>query len=148
MIVYLDTSVVLSRLLEQDPQLDGWGEWEGAFASELMGVEARRTFDRLRLCDALDDSGVAHAHQELAVMEDSIGIIGLGKAVLRRAALPMPTVVKTLDAIHLATAMLFRETRDVALVFATHDERQALAAHALGFAVIGLEIDDHRSRSR
>ncbi len=49
----------------------------------------------------------------------------------------MPTVVKTLDAIHLASALLFREGRGEALVFATHDSQQATAAEALGFTCLG-----------
>jgi len=48
-IVYLDTSVALRILLRQPEPLKGWGEWEEAYASELLGLEARRTIDRLRL---------------------------------------------------------------------------------------------------
>ncbi len=51
----------------------------------------------------------------------------------------MATPVRTLDAIHLVTALMVRErTADMELVFATHDERQASAAEALGFAVVGV----------
>lgn len=137
MIMYLDTSVVLGHLLGQPGRLRDFGKWEGAYASELMGVEARRVFDRLRLDGHLDDTNLARAHRELARVEQAVGGILLTRAVLHRAALPMPTVVKTLDAIHLASAMLFREHREEALVFATHDANQARAAWALGFEVEG-----------
>ena len=70
-------------------------------------------------------------------MERSIGWIGLTKPVLRRASMPMPTVVKTLDAVHLASALLFQEDRGEPLVFATHDAQQATAARALGFECVG-----------
>jgi hypothetical protein len=49
----------------------------------------------------------------------------------------MPTAVKTLDAIHLASALLLRERRTPALVFATHDPQQLRAARALGFEYLG-----------
>ena len=49
----------------------------------------------------------------------------------------MPTDVKTLDAIHLASAQLFSERREIDLVFGTHDRSQATAARALGFEVVG-----------
>ena len=49
----------------------------------------------------------------------------------------MPTVVKTLDAIHLASALLFAQYREAGLVFGTHDRGQATAARALGFMVVG-----------
>ena len=67
----------------------------------------------------------------------SIGLISLTRTVLRRAALPMPTVVKILDAVHLASALLFQERRGDGLIFATHDLQQATGARALGFEVIG-----------
>lgn len=103
-----------------------------------MGVEARRAFDRLRLSGALDDVAVAQAHDELALVERALGQIALTRPVLQRAAMPMPTLLKTLGAIHLASAMLFRETREESLVFASHDEQQGRAARALGFSVIGI----------
>jgi hypothetical protein len=48
----------------------------------------------------------------------------------------MPTVVKTLDAIHIASALAIRDRREVDLVFATHDTQQATAARALGFTCL------------
>ena len=51
----------------------------------------------------------------------------------------MATVVKSLDAIHLASALMFQERRGGRLVFATHNSRQATAAKALGFEVIGVQ---------
>ena len=137
MIVYLDTSILLRVLLGQRPLLDGWGTWESAYTSDLAGVEARRVIDRLRLDGALDDTGVVAAMQQLAHIEASIGRIGMTRVVLRRASLPMATAVKTLDALHLASALLFQERRGMSLVFATHDAQQAIAARALGFECIG-----------
>ncbi len=137
MTIYLDTSVVLRALLGDGQRLPKWGAWDRAYSSELMGVEARRALDRLRLEQALDDEGVADAHDALAATERAIGEIRLTAAVLRRAGQSMPTVVKTLDAIHLASALLFAERRDADLVFGTHDSRQATAARALGFRVLG-----------
>lgn len=52
--------------------------------------------------------------------------------------MPMATAVRTLDAIHLASALLFRERKGTAIVFATHDAQQATAARALGFACLGV----------
>jgi hypothetical protein len=50
----------------------------------------------------------------------------------------MATSVKTLDAIHLASALAFQERRNAPVVFATHDPRQVTAARALGFDCIGV----------
>lgn len=137
MIVCLDTSVVLRVILRQPGTLAEFGEWERAYCSELLGVEARRVLDRIRLEGALDDAGLASAHQQIARAERTFGVVRVTRAVLRRASLPMPTVTKTLDAIHLATALILTERERADLVFATHDAQQALAARALGFECIG-----------
>ena len=81
--------------------------------------------------------GVVQAHEALKIMERRLGTLRVTPAVLRRAALPMATAVKTLDAIHLASALLLHERHVPALTFATHDRQQA-AARALGFDVTGI----------
>jgi hypothetical protein len=139
MIVYADTSVILRPLLGQKNALD-WADWESAYSSEILGLEARRVIDRLRLESALDDTGVMNAHREMKRIEQCLGTVSLTRAVLRRAAMPMPTIVKTLDAIHLASALVLREKLNATVVFATHDSRQAAAAYALGFHVLGVCI--------
>lgn len=137
MIVYVDTSVVLRPLLGQKNAL-AWTNWESAYSSEILGLEARRVIDRLRLESALDDAGVMEAHRELGRVDQFLGTVQLTRTLLRRAAMPMPTVVKTLDAIHLTSAVVLREKLNAAVAFATHDSRQAIAAYALGFHVLGV----------
>jgi hypothetical protein len=137
-IVYLDSSTVLRVLLGQRPTLAAWGSWDAAYSSEILKVETRRALDRLRLRGALDDVGVADATTELARIERSIGFVRIGRRILDRAGQPMATAVRTLDAMHLASAMAIRERRADDLLFATHDARQALAARALGFTCVGV----------
>ena len=54
---------------------------------------------------------------------------------MARAAEPFPTLVRTLDAIHLASALLARE-QIPDLRFATHDDELGLAARAVGFDLL------------
>ena len=86
----------------------------------------------------LDDDQVGAFHRALTRVERAFETIRLTRLVLGRAALPMATPVKTLDALHLASALLWRERRNPDLVFATHDPQQARAARALGFECIGV----------
>ena len=136
MIVYLDTSVVLRPLLDQSRKLSSWGEWEDAYSSELMGVECRRVIDRLRLESIFHDKEVAQAIERLIQIEKTIKRIRLNKSIIHAASKTMPTIVKTLDAFHLTSAIAVRERRGVELLFATHDTRQATAARALGFTCL------------
>jgi len=133
MTVYLDSSVVLRPLLKQPKKLRSWGKWEHAYASELLGIECRRAIDRLRLEGAFDDQQVAEAMDQLSRIERTIKRIRLGKSIIQAASQTMPTIVKTLDAIHLASALAIRDRRGIDLLFATHDNQQATAARALGF---------------
>ena len=50
----------------------------------------------------------------------------------------MPTELGTLDAIHLATALLWKESTGSDLVMATHDTALGLAATAHGLIVVGV----------
>src|SRR6185295_6672261 len=135
--VYLDSSVVLRPLLNQPNKLPIWGNWESAYSSELMGVECRRVIDRLRLEYIFDDQEVAAAVERLAEIERTIKRIRLSKSIIHAASKTMPTVVKTLDAFHLVSALAIRERRNLELLFATHDVQQATAARALGFTCLG-----------
>jgi predicted nucleic acid-binding protein len=137
LIIYLDTSVLLRFLLNQPDILPGFGTWHTGCTSEISGVEMRRTIDRCRLNGELQDKDVANCQQEILRIEGSLDQIVIEQAVLRQASAAMPTVVRTLDAIHLASAMLFREHKAPELRFATHDSQQALAATALGFEIVG-----------
>jgi uncharacterized protein len=137
MIAYVDASVALRVLLAQPDRLGGWATWQRGYASEILGLEVRRTIDRLRLRGALDAEQVAHLLQLATTVEQGLAIVSLTRTVLHRAALPMPLPVRTLDALHLTTALIVRERSADPVVFLTHDTQQASAARALGFEVDG-----------
>jgi len=64
-------------------------------------------------------------------------MIEVDSTVLERAAQPMPTELGTPDAIHLASALLWKDAMSIDPVMATHDGALGLAAHAHGLKVIG-----------
>jgi len=135
-IVYLDTSVLLRRVLGEAGGLRQWRSIEIALSSELIIVEALRTIDRARLRLGLDDTEVAARRSDVLGALAALHLVPLVRRVLDRAAEPFPTLLGTLDAIHLATATLLREERPT-LVFATHDLELGRAARAIGFRVLG-----------
>jgi predicted nucleic acid-binding protein len=67
-----------------------------------------------------------------------VDLVGVSDVVLERASEPLPTSLGTLDAIHLATALLWKELTNVDLVMATHDGELALGAQAHGLPVVGV----------
>jgi uncharacterized protein len=137
MIAYVDASVLLRVVLRQPNALPEWERIDRGVSSALVATESLRTLDRLRLRARLSDAELASRRRSLLAVIASLELIELDAMVLDRAAQPMPTELGTLDAIHLASALLWRETTGELLVMATHDKALALGAEAQGMPTLG-----------
>jgi len=137
-IAYLDSSVLLRVALGEPGRLAEWETIEDGATSALAEVECLRTLDRLRLRGALSDPELAIGRRAVWQMLEALELVQLAPPVLRRAADPFPTPLGTLDALHLATALAWREERGTVLVLATHDAELGVAAAACGLDVIGV----------
>jgi predicted nucleic acid-binding protein len=137
LIAYLDSSVLLRLILRQPGAFKEWKAVQTGVASALAEVECLRTLDRFRLQAGIGDSEITRRREAVYRLLDGMEIVEVNQTVLSRAAQPFPTSLGTLDAIHLATALLWREQRGKSLVMATHDATLAIAARAFGFEVLG-----------
>ena len=137
MICYVDSSVLLRLILGQRDALSEWGEVEKGVTSVLARVECLRTVDRLRLAASLSDDEVSLRRQAVYRLLASLQTVQVTTTVLDRATQPFPTTLGTLDAIHLSTALLWRQQFGDELRMATHDLALARAARACGLVVIG-----------
>jgi hypothetical protein len=63
-------------------------------------------------------------------------LIPISSGILQRAAEPFPTLLKTLDAIHLATALNWAGQTQEPVTILTHDRPLSIAASACGFSVV------------
>jgi predicted nucleic acid-binding protein len=136
-IAYIDSSVILRVILRQPDRLAEWNQITVGIVSQLAEVECMRTLDRLRSVGKMTTEESVVRREAVYRVLDSMDVVELTAAVLHRAAQPMVAPLGTLDAIHLATAELWRESRESSAVFATHDRALALAARGTGFKVIG-----------
>jgi predicted nucleic acid-binding protein len=137
-IAYVDSSVVLRLVLGQAGSLREWGSVEGGVVSALVETECLRTLDRLRLQERTPEAQWALRREEVFRLLETLEAVEVSRTVLSRAAQSMPVALGTLDAIHLATALLWSERGGSPLVMATHDAALGLAARAVGLRVIGL----------
>lgn len=137
MIAYLDSSVLLRVILGQKGRLREWPSIQEGVASALAEVECLRTLDRLRHRGDLADSDVATRREAVYRLLDEMTVVDPTRAVLGRAGEPLASPLGSLDAIHLATALVWRESTGTDLIFATHDEALATAARSMGFQVLG-----------
>jgi len=139
-LAYVDSSVVLRIILEQPSPLAEWDQIDLAVSSTLLAVECHRSLDRYWREDRLSDSGLAAKRTETEVILRRFDSVLLDDAVLRAAAKPFPTLIRTLDALHLSSAIIYRTAQppdERPIRFATHDVQLAGAARAMHFEVIG-----------
>jgi predicted nucleic acid-binding protein len=134
---YIDSSVLLRVVLGEPESLASWARIDQALSSELIRLECLRTIDRARIQLRLGDDAVSRQRADVLEAIDSLSLIPLSTLVLERAAEPFPTFVGSLNAIHLASALLVGEPYGE-LLFATHDQQLAIAARAMGLSVAGV----------
>src|SRR5436190_11620415 len=138
MIAYLDTSALLRIVLREPGALDDLRSYDGLVSSELIAVESTRTIDRLRLQGSLTPAEASARLRTISEWLEAIDLVLLRPPVLSRASEPMPMPLGTLDALHLATALIWRDRVGALPAMATHDAALGSAARAFGFDVVGV----------
>ncbi len=126
-VAYLDASAVV-KLLVREAETTALRrrlkDWPHRVSSALLRVELLRTVRRAGLPRLMEG-----ARRHLA----SVDLIRLDDDILERAAEIEPSTIRSLDAIHLATALGLGN--DLGAVV-TYDTRMSAAAQALGLPVI------------
>ncbi len=138
MIAYIDTSALLRIVLREPGALEDLRSCEALVSSELIAVESARTIDRLRLQGSLTANEAATRSRTVHEWLEGIDLVLLRPSVLSRAAEPMPMPLGTLDALHLATALIWRDRMGPLPAVAWHDAALGGAARTFGFEVLGV----------
>lgn len=138
MTAYIDTSALLRIVLREPGALDDLRAYDGLVSSELIAVESARTLDRLRLQGTLTADEAAERWRAVNDWLEAIDLVLVRTPVLSRASDPMPMPLGTLDALHLATALTWRDRMGPLAALATHDAVLGSAARAFGFEVLGI----------
>jgi predicted nucleic acid-binding protein len=133
---YIESSALLAALLEQDSSAKAALRAEGQrITSALTFAEGSRALVRARIAGHLTPDQERSAVRALRTFERRCAIIAVTDAVLTRAGRPFPIEpIRTLDAIHLATAELLGEPPQLVTVV-TRDARVRENAQALGYAL-------------
>lgn len=131
MTCYVDSSVLLSYLFGVDRAFASAVRSEKLGSSRLLLVECARVIDRYRLEGRLDDLQSALAREQVQSVASGMHVLEITPAILERAAQSFPTVVGTLDALHLASALEWRSV-EPQLVLLTQDRQMATCARSLG----------------
>jgi predicted nucleic acid-binding protein len=108
---------------EEDALIGELAEWDGYVSSALLAVEAIRACARYG----------KHYADDARLFLEGLALLPLDEAVLAEAASLRPVGLRSLDALHLATAL---SVRDEIGGFVTYDQRLADAAGDQGLNVI------------
>lgn len=138
MIAYIDSSILLRLLLNQKGMFKEYSKIELPVSSLLLKTECLRTIERLKLTGVLDETSYYTVTQQLHESALSFEFIKISQSILGRAGAPMPGPLGTLDAIHLASALVWSEIKGTMPIFLTHDTQLGKAALAMGFKVYGI----------
>ena len=138
MIAYIDSSVLLRFVLDQPDPLSDILRIEGRVTSLVAEVECLRAVESARTRGQLDMDESADRRRLVHAYLRRMRRLPVTASVLRRAGEAYPLPVKSLDAIHLASALLLRDREARDLVFATHDRQLGRLAAVMDFPVIGL----------
>ena len=131
MTAYLDSSVLLRHILLGEESIKHALEFPRVVSSELLEIECRRVLHRYRLAGELTDESSASARERLDSVLDGVDLLEMTKPIKLRAMDPFPVSVRTLDALHISTALMITDGSDGLSLF-SHDRGMNLCARSLG----------------
>lgn len=124
-VAYVDSSALTKLVLDEaeSPSMRRWYvENERVVMSVVGGIEIRRAVARHLAGD-----------QRVETILRTVEMVEIDASIARSAAALQPPDLRTLDAIHLATALAVAGDIDA---FVTYDDRLANAARDLGLPVV------------
>src|ERR1700681_2270830 len=137
--LYAESSAALAWLLQQEHGelvADAFAQAEIVIPSDLTLIECDRVLIRAVVLDELYESDGVRRHARLTAVSTRCTLLGLDEEIIERARRPFPSEpVRTLDAIHLASALTPRKSVSE-LAMLSLDGRVRRAADSLGFVLI------------
>ena len=125
--IYLDTSALLKLVFEEEESA-ALAEWIAErvdapkLSSDLSIVELLRT------CRRIDETSLSTA----ALLLEGIDLLPVSRSIVEQAAAMSPNELRSLDAIHLASAL---SVKDHLSAFVAYDSRLSSAALQAGLVV-------------
>ncbi len=135
---YVDSSVILRIIFAEKDVLKIPKNILVFAANEILKIECFRTIDRMRHTLNIADDEIAERHAAFHKTLRTLHLFKFTDAIVQRACESFPITLKSLDAIHLSTATLWKQEENTDILFLTHDIQLSKAARALGFEVLGV----------
>ena len=126
--IYVDSSA-LAKLIFEEAESQALSNWLAARADIPQISSQISTIELVRTCRRRDQDAVSDARQVLAGLD----LIPLASDLVEQATSVGPPELRSLNAIHLASAL---SLGDAVLAFVVYDARLAAAAIDAGLAVV------------
>lgn len=126
-LIYADTSALV-KLVQDEKESAELRQWLSRH-QPIIATSDLTTTELLRVCRM----NVPDALPEVMQMLDGLIRIPLSRSLCRSAGISVPLPLRSLDALHVATAMLLGEEIQAVL---TYDRQMINGAHAVGLATI------------
>jgi len=124
-------------MMRASDALPQWNLIDRIISSVLLRIECARTIERLRMVNKAAADRLLEYRVITAALTDKAELVAIDESILELAEGEFSAALKSLDAIHLASAIWWRNRHHLDLAFATHDRTLARAARAAGFEVLG-----------
>ena len=135
--LYVDASVILRVIVSAPDALHDWKMWGSPTSSVILQIECLRTLDRYQTSGELKRTDIPGSYAALHDAMIRTELLKLDDDLLERAGGPFGLPLKTLDAIHLVTAIAWRDRINEEVTVLTHDKPLAAVAREYDFTVIG-----------
>lgn len=126
--IYIDTSALV-KLLFEEPESPALTEWLTLRTAIPKVSSDLSTIELLRTCQRIDESLVDDARRLL----NGVDLVPIDHAIVEQAAILTPLELRSLDAIHLASAVSLIEDLTE---FVAYDLRLCSAAAQAGLPVV------------
>lgn len=135
--LYLETSALVQAYVENEAEihavLHSARRGRKLYTSALTELEVRRAILRLQHEARLTRTAAAETPADVLQLLQHAAVVPVGQAVLARAGDVFPLPLRSLDAVHVATAVLLHQRREVEqVVMLSRDKRVRDNAAALG----------------
>jgi predicted nucleic acid-binding protein len=127
-VIYLDTSALV-KLVFEEPESEALAHWLAKRREVPKMSSEVATIELVRTCRRRCDDALPSARQVLAGLD----LVPLTGDVVERAAFLSPPELRSLDAVHLASALVISEALTA---FVVYDGRLLTAAQGAGLDVV------------
>ena len=140
---YFDTSVLVKRYVHEEGSVQARAllRRHRVVSSTIAPVEALSVLTRRRAQAQLSERDFGNIFGQMRADSNRWELIEVDQRVLDRAAQVIEvTGVKTLDALHIASALVFQAFSGIGISFISVDARQTEGARRMALKVTKLEI--------